>query len=230
MTISDPKSGGWSLRERLLYTSMNLIRTGLLSAIDGVGGGTYSPSAVIEIAGSNGLKINGTGSGARLRYGSRTIARIMPDSAFRVSTGWAFDFDPAFHYWSTSTGATVIECALQGMPNGSTLDSITVTYQGVTGGTVPATAPWIRAYKHDVSTNTPTALFAQVDDPTVAVSNAAYTAIHNITKSSIAHTVDRKNNRYLLRIVSGTGGGFSSDRLIGVSVSCTVTDQTEWEP
>lgn len=230
MTNPDPKAGGWPVYGVLQSSEVNLIRVGINQSIDGVGGGTYSPSAKIIISGTNGLSIEGTGSGARLRYSPRTISRVMPDSAFRVSTNWAFDFDPAFYYWSTSTGATVINCDLQGIPNGSTLDSITVRYQGVTGGTVPATAPYIRAYKIEIATGTSTAIFAQVDDPTVAVSNAAYTAIHDIPKTSIAEVINRREYRYTLRIVSGTGGGFTSDRLFGVTVDCTLTDQTEWEP
>jgi hypothetical protein len=228
MTIADPKSGGWTLKERLLYTSMNLIRTGLLSAIDGVGGGSYSPSAVIDIAGSNGLRIGGTGSAAYLRYTSRDVDRVMPDSCIRPATAnWTFDYDPAFLRWSTTTASNSIHCELTGLPHGSTLKTITVRWLGVTSGSLPGVMPTIRAYKVDAATNTPAALFAAVSDP--SASNAAYTVAHDIPKTSIAEVIDSKTYRYKLIMTSGSGGGWTGDRLYGVTVTCTVTEQSEWE-
>lgn len=44
MTLADPKVGGWANHERLASSEMNAIRTELLKAVDGVGGGTYNLS------------------------------------------------------------------------------------------------------------------------------------------------------------------------------------------
>lgn len=231
MTITDPKSGGWSLRERLTYTAMNLIRTGLLSAIDGVGGGSYSPSAVIDIGGSNGLKISGTGSGARLRYSSRSVQRCFPHNGYTTGTDWVYPDSP--HLWTTNstTAGRIVSFTLNGLPNGATFDSLTVRFLGSTGGTVPATAPKIRAWRVDLATGTETALFAETDDPTVAISNAAYVAAHDITVSSIAHTISTKDYSYYLQVKTPGGGGTAvGAKIYGIQATCTITDQSEYDP
>ncbi len=48
MTIADVKSGGWADHEVLTHGQMNLIRSELLKAVDGVGGGTYTLSAPLR--------------------------------------------------------------------------------------------------------------------------------------------------------------------------------------
>ena len=53
MTIADPKAGGWSLGELLTNGQMDAIRSGLLKAIDGVDGGTYSLSAPLIFQGDD---------------------------------------------------------------------------------------------------------------------------------------------------------------------------------
>ena len=51
MTLADPKPGGWASHEVLTSTQMNAIRTELLKAIDGAGGGSYSLSAPLIFGG-----------------------------------------------------------------------------------------------------------------------------------------------------------------------------------
>jgi len=53
VTLSDPKSGGWALNELLTSSQMNAIRTELLKAIDGVGGGTYALTAPLIFTGDD---------------------------------------------------------------------------------------------------------------------------------------------------------------------------------
>lgn len=53
MTLSDPKTGGWSTSELLTSGQCNAIRTELLKAVDGVGGGTYTLSAPLIFLGDN---------------------------------------------------------------------------------------------------------------------------------------------------------------------------------
>jgi hypothetical protein len=52
MTLADPKPGGWVDHELLTHGQMNSIRTELLKAIDGSGGGSYSLSADLELGGA----------------------------------------------------------------------------------------------------------------------------------------------------------------------------------
>jgi hypothetical protein len=66
MTLADPHPGGWIDHEVLTHAEMNIIRTELLKAIDGSGGGTYTLTAPLILAGDTvrvdeQLFINGTG-------------------------------------------------------------------------------------------------------------------------------------------------------------------------
>jgi hypothetical protein len=52
MTLADPKVGGWIDHEILTHDQVNAIRTELLKAIDGVGGGTYTLAAPLILNGT----------------------------------------------------------------------------------------------------------------------------------------------------------------------------------
>lgn len=53
MTLADVKPGGWADHEVLTHSQMNLIRSELLKAIDGSGGGTYTLAAPLVFAGDD---------------------------------------------------------------------------------------------------------------------------------------------------------------------------------
>jgi hypothetical protein len=216
MTNPDPKIGGWAVKERLLSTQMNSVRTGLLQSLDGVGGGTYSPTAVLEIGGANGLRIAGTGSGARLRYSSRNIIRTLPKSAaYANSADWTFDHDPAFQYWSAVGANDFLYFDLNGIPNGATINEITVN-----ASENAATAIEFKAMEIAADDNTISDIFAYYVDGAVSAS------FHAITKTAIAHAINKRDNRYVLIVKSGQ----ASDRVASVQVDVTLTDQSEWDP
>lgn len=60
MSFSRAKSAGWAFGELLTSTQMNTIDLNQSRALDGNAGGTYTPSAAVDI-GNAGLKLTGTG-------------------------------------------------------------------------------------------------------------------------------------------------------------------------
>lgn len=115
MTISDPKVGGWADHEILTHTQMNAIRTELLKAVDGSGGGTYNLSAPLTFDADE-VRIDWT---LRIRSGADMF--IDSGAAFGVSVGgtldvngtWTFDGDGSFNADNTfsSTGTTLFEAS-----------------------------------------------------------------------------------------------------------------------
>lgn len=80
MTATDPTSGvGYSFGEVLPSAHMTTIATQLPDLIDGDGGGSYAPSAVINIAGA-GLNNVTLASGATLSGGAATISSDVTQS------------------------------------------------------------------------------------------------------------------------------------------------------
>lgn len=54
---------------------VNYVATSISNAVDGAGGGIIAPTSTIEVQGTAGITINGTGNAAYLRLGSRTETR-----------------------------------------------------------------------------------------------------------------------------------------------------------
>ncbi len=230
MTLSLAKST-WSLRERLLYTDLNLLAVELLKAVDGNAGGTISPSAKISVQGSQGLEIAGTGSAARLRYASRNVARVIPAPVANRNANWLLSDAPLTCWWAhnTTTAGQRLWWPLTGLPNGATLSSVELSCIGTTGGTLPATMPQYKVIKQDKDSTTQTDVFAFYAD--TSASNAAYTVDHKITKTGLSHTIDTEGSQYMLVVESPGGGGTTAGFTVyGIQVTCAVTDQSEYNP
>ena len=82
MTITDPKSGGWVANEKLTSPQMNLVRAGLLKALDGVDGGTYSLSTDLIFGGAGDVQID-------------NVLRILTGASLIVDVGGGAIFDGA---------------------------------------------------------------------------------------------------------------------------------------
>lgn len=85
MTITDPKVGGWALRERLLSSQMNNIRSELLKCVDGSGGGIYTLTSELEFAGSDFV------IAATFRVDATGLVRLVSGAAMDVESGATFD-------------------------------------------------------------------------------------------------------------------------------------------
>lgn len=230
MTNPDPRGGvPYTVGERVLYTEANLICSGIVNSIDGSAGGSYSPSTAITIAGSNGLIIGGTGSAQTLRYTSHQVQRaVTPPTATLNSASWTLPDSP--HLWTTNTTTAGVRMMwhLNGLPNGGTIDTISFRFVGTTSGSFGGgeTLPKFTLYKVDTDTGAETAVFAEVTD---ASAHAAYVVAHDISKTSIAHTIDLRAYWYYVVIKTPGGGNITAGATINsLLVTCSVISQNEY--
>lgn len=161
MAFTRAKPAGWTDDvDTITATQINQIDTNQSLAIDGSGGGTYTPTSEIAIAGTSGLRISGTGSAAWLKLSSRTVviehplvlAMVIPyvgpignepsariiDSDVTATIGGdtiprGSIISPGFATTETQAGYFILE--IERPPDASTFDQVTLQTKGVAGGT-----------------------------------------------------------------------------------------------
>lgn len=224
MALSLTKSV-WSAFEVFASSQLNAITTQLLRAVDGTGGGTYSPSSVIAIGGSQGFRIEGTGTAARLKYSSRSVTRGMPNTAQTSASGWSLADDP--HYWQhdDATAADRLNWHLVGLPHNATLSRVTVRVNG-SGGTKPTTMPTARLYTVAHIGGTTSPVGAAVTDP--STNDSEWQLDHTI-EINPATVIDTTLYSYFVAI-TGSNGSTGVTRITGLEVICTITEQSEYNP
>jgi hypothetical protein len=200
------------------------VRTQIPKAIDGAGGGAYTPTAVIDIQGTAGIKISCTGSAARLQYSSRSITRHFAFNATTTSGNWGLAPTPHGSWRNTAAGGT-LNIYLEGLPNGAELSSLVLRWEGAVGHGALPVLPSIALYRiNDDGTETS---IASASD--TSASTGAYEVAHDITLSAIGHTIDLTLYRYMLIVTGETGGNFVANaKAMKLKGTCTITDQSEW--
>ncbi len=79
---------GWATNEKLTSPQANLIDLNLSRAVDGYGGGAYSPLSAITINGSFGLTLNApTAVNAAMNFNSGASASFFSGSTLLISSG-----------------------------------------------------------------------------------------------------------------------------------------------
>lgn len=201
------------------------VRTQIPKAIDGVGGGAYSPAAAIEIGGL-GLKIS---NDTVIAYNSRSVPRQLALLADTTSGNWQRAATPRGAWKNTASGGT-LDIHLEGLPHNNVLQTLVVRFKGGTGhaafpGGAPGNMPTMTLRKIDED-GTESTIATATDTSSTA---GAYEAAHAITMSSITHTIDRTAYRYVLTLTAETGANFQSDgTVIGIYATCAMTSQSEW--
>lgn len=217
MSFTRAKSTGWTAGiDKITASQINQIDVNQSRAVDGTGGGVYQPSAVIEIQGTAGLKINGSSSAARVQYGSRSLTRTQDGILINLNTGATYT--PAA-IGVGQQGAQLLER----MPNGATLTAVTA-YHNSGSATPPATPVQITVSKTDITTGTTSAIGATTPDPTAG---ASYGAHHGWSVSGLSEVIDRTKYVYKVIFDGEAGGGSSSTDWYGCTCTLTVTDQDE---
>ena len=204
--------------------TVNSWRANMAKAVDGVGGGAYSPSSAIEIGGA-GLKVS---NGTTIAYDSRTVRRQLALLADTTSGNWSRAATPRGAWQNTASGGT-LDIHLEGLPHDNALATLVVRFQGASGhGAFPGGAPGVmptmtlRAVDADGETTLGTA----TDTSGTA---GAYEAAHAITMSSISHVIDRELYRYVLTITAETGANFvANGKVLGLYCDVGITSQSEW--
>mgnify|MGYP003508735538 CR=1 FL=1 len=233
MSLSNPFGAKVAGTTTITAAEVTAAGVAIAKAIDGTGGGAYTPTATIQIGGvAGGIKLTETtGTASRVQLTSRNITRVMDGKGYEVpsGSGWAYDSVAptagAFKYINTSSG---VECLLPvAVPDGAAIREVKVYYQGAGGhaafpGGAP-TMPIVNLLHYDITTATLTSLGTQSD--TAATAGAYESATpHAITLTGLNHTVRRDVRRYFVEFTAEGGGNFQSGGVIhGMTVSYDVT-------
>ena len=204
------------------------VRTIIPLAIDGDGGGSYTPSDVIKLGGS-GMRLEGT---SNIALASRLITRTVPLYSVAGETAGV----P--HWGVNASGELVASAAVGGwgyipldLPHGSTVSKIQVRFKGAGGhgGGAPVPMPSWNYYRMDLD-GTGTLIDTKVLAWPGQVAYELYQWIEELAIA--AHVVDRTLNRYFLRIESEGNAGPDGYKLGAVipqiRVAITTTSYTEW--
>ncbi len=192
----------------------NYVRTQIPKAIDGSGGGTYTPTAKITIDGSNGLEIGGA---HRLKLASRSLTRAQTSFLFNIS-GPALSPTGAV----VAPGITWYQELL--VPHNAQITAVTA-WVDPTDDTLPTNNVSLSVTRTDISTGTVTPLGASpVVDPNTG---ATYQSHHSFSVSGLTETVDRTKYRYYASLQGESGGDTDNCVWYGVTVTYTTTEQDD---
>jgi len=234
MSFTNPCSGKVAGTTTITAAEANALGVNSARAVDGTNGGTYTPTATIEIGGvAGGIKLTETtGAASRVQLTSRNITRVMSGAGYVVpsGSGWAYDSVAptagAFKYINTSSG---VECLLPvAVPDGAVIREVKVYYQGGSGhaafpGGLP-TMPIVNLLHYDITTAALTSLGTQSDTTTGSAGAYENATPHAITLTGLNHTVRRDVRRYFVEFTAEAGGNFQSGGVIhGMTVSYDVT-------
>jgi len=196
------------------------VRTQIPRAIDGVGGGTYTPTVVIDIQGTAGLKISCTGAAARLQYGSRAVTRTSTSPIVNTTTSTV-----SVAYGNVAAG-DIATVALDRLPDGSAITSVLIYHNRADGGVLPGTKVQAALFKTNITTGVDTAIVALTEDPTTPV--GSYEAHHSFTLTPGApETVDNTQYVYWVRFDGETAPNALTTVLYTPVVNLTITSQDE---
>lgn len=175
-------------------------------ALDGTGGGAYSPAAALDISGA-GLRISATSVPERnVMLGSRTVRRQMPlTGASQTGANW---YIGANHTWANAIASAVLWLPLDDMPQGNVLQTVTIRYQGdaahvADNDPLQIAMPIFNVYRVS-DANVATLLGTKTDTTT---GRAAYITWHDIEVAAISHALDLYNNRYIVSVTGEAAGG-----------------------
>jgi hypothetical protein len=208
---------------------MNQLDIDHANAIDGAGGGSYTPTAPINITGANGIgnaTVSGNVTWSTANYpklSTRTVNVSVP-----VSSGYVTDLTGGTPFWTITTGggnnflpvllnSTVSSNGAAWFPIrppvGSTITESLVTLIGnFPGGGSPTHA--------GLPTNMPTLWLARYDGSMTIISGmndpaanaAAYDGVHNINLTGLSEVV-QTGYQYFLRVTGESGTNSSASKL-----------------
>lgn len=213
MSFTRANPSGWASQDVLTHQQLNQIDINQSHGIDGVAGGSYSPSADIELPGANGIEWGDT---RWPKLTSRTCVRMQPLLIGGTSSFGAPDFfvngaaTPllgAITQNYVDTGGTNVPWVL--LPLSNLIDLATLTSIAVqikpTSATPPAQPPKIQIFA--LSFNGSASVAAEVTDPTTG---AAYGSAHDFA-INLSEAIDQTDNKYyFLRFRGEAGSGATS--------------------
>lgn len=218
MSISNPLSAKVANLDTISATEANAIGVALTRAVDGVGGGTYTPASTISISD---LTISGS---AKVKFTSRTIARASQGACVSATGANGWTFDPGTDLWTSATTSACLLRVPVEIPNAATITLIQVWYDGFGGhaafpGGAPAQKPRVYLKSYEINTQSLTTHGTYADASATA---GAYEAPHVISSGAISITVDKGNRRYWLVVESESGANaIAGAQFLGAYVAFT---------
>lgn len=191
------------------------VRTQIPKAVDGVGGGAYSPAVQLDIGGA-GLKLS---NGNALGYSSRSLSRVQAGLLHNTTAG------------TFGTGLIVVSASqfavqmFDRIPNGATLTGITVYHNRTNLGTLPTTRVTATIRKRDITTGTGSVISGPTEDPTSGL--ASYEAHHSFSLSGLSEVIDNTTTVYYLDFSGESGSNTTSTVLYPCLVTFTLSAQDE---
>lgn len=218
--------------------TLNAWRTAISQAIDGTGGGDYTPIAKLRIGGTFGLEIYGTGSAAWVRLSSRTVTLRCPlhivgtSQAAVPSTGTDPDqviqlSDVAnVHALKTkawnAAGSAYTWLSLGRPPDGNDLASVVVTTKGLMANNNPGTKATYQIIRWAPGTAYTVMSPATADAHTYAAGNWLTTAVDTTITVNATATIDSSNYEYAL-LVNHPGDGATQSSMYVYSMKASYT-------
>lgn len=206
----------------------NVWRTAMASAVDGVGGGAYTPTAKIQIGGLGVELTETTGAAARVQLASRSVTRHLSMAGVRDANNgvgsWSYRTGSPQGTWKQDNVDADLFLPLEELPHGDTLTAVAVGLDGAGGHGGNPTFPTLHVYYVD-STGTANAIGVAQADSVLAT----YETAHYLTKSGMAHVIDRTAYRYYAYLTGEGGANFvAALACFQLKATCTVTGNSGW--
>lgn len=235
--LIDPTAGaGYPFGSILPSAYVTIIATQLPNAINGGsaagvgGGGAYTPTAEITIAGSGiGGTVGATGwtlpGTQNIALTSRAIPRSQPLIVL-YQTNWTAE---AYNLWINAGAAGAADVELTRLAHDQRLDSITVRYRGGAGhGAFPAGKPGTMPAVHVYTVDGDGAVTDIGNASDASADVVTFEAWHDIAVLAMAHTIDLNTYRYVAIISSEAGANYLvGDRFGRVGSIVTYTGYSE---
>jgi len=201
----------------------NIWKRDIARSLDMVGGSDgvpATPATVIDIAGTQGLRLSGTGAAVRLRYGSHSVTRVQTGPLYNI-TAASLSLPTV-----AVAPAQVARQNLDRVPDDATITGVTVYFIRAATGILPGTRVQAALYKIDITTGTEVEIVADTADPTSTI--GPYEAHHGFTISpGSPEVVDNERYIYFVRVKGELAGNTSTITLYPCRVATTVTSQDE---
>lgn len=229
MALVDPTGGiGYSFGQKLPSTHMTTIAQQQPNAIDGVGGGTYTPAAPLVVNGITTLKLEvlDLKSDGKLKYVSRSVTRQQSytNCARTLTNQWALHTNDAWINVSPSGG--FLSVSLDRLAHGAVMTDWSIRWKGGAGhGALPTILLMPKFEAFAVNTESQFFIINTVSDTSASV--AAYETEHTIVIPMLV-TVNLDMFRYVLKITSESGAAAQPNaQPLSISATMTVTEQAE---
>ncbi|MFS8066595.1 MAG: hypothetical protein ACMG6S_09520 [Byssovorax sp.] len=186
-----------------------------------VGGGINCGDSIYsssEIECVSDLRCGSVISGGPVQGSRFAIAAALAETRIQqgtcVSVGWT---PGGGMTWSNATLGVPLYIPIN-IPNGAILDTVSVYIQGAAAHAgLPASPPVMSVKRYNISSTITLTVTSLID---TSANVAAFQALHAITKTSIAHTIDKTLNRYFVQLDAESGGS----ALVGATyLYCVIT-------